>query len=77
MRKGIFALIVIILLVGGTYFIRRDGESTASREFSTEQGVIQVRGLVERPYNITYDDLASLPSRNVTAVLYCVDSPNR
>jgi DMSO/TMAO reductase YedYZ molybdopterin-dependent catalytic subunit len=77
MRKGIFTLILIIILVGGTYFLNSGREGRTSPEPQTGQDTIQITGLVENPYNLTYDDLASLPSKNVTAVLYCVDSPNR
>ena len=77
MKKSIFAVLIIVLLVGGTYLLGQGNENTTGREFPSEAGVIQITGLVERPYNITYDELTALPSRNVTAVLYCVDNANR
>ncbi|NJE31401.1 hypothetical protein E3E38_10140 [Thermococcus sp. 18S1] len=77
MRKSIFAFLVIILLIGGTYILGRDDENTAPAEAPKEPGVIQVTGLVERPYNLTYDELSKLPSREVEAPLYCVGEPGK
>lgn len=77
MGKIVFTFLVITLLVGGTYLLGRDNGDTVTIDAPKELDVIQITGLVERPYNLTYDELTALPSRNVTAVLYCVDSPDR
>ncbi|WP_457751612.1 molybdopterin-dependent oxidoreductase [Thermococcus sp.] len=39
-------------------------------------GMIQITGLVNHPYNVTYSELHTMPSVNVSAALYCVDDPN-
>ncbi len=35
-----------------------------------------VNGLVQNPLNLTFNELATMPTTTVNAVLYCVDSPN-
>lgn len=77
MRKSIFAFFVIIILIGGTYLLGRDNGGTATVDVPKELGVIQITGLVERPYNITYEELRKLPSREVESPLYCVSQPNQ
>ena len=78
LKKGLFSLFVLILLVLGTYWLRGQGRegSTQSPVSGQRADFIEVTGLVERPYNITYGELKALPPRSVTAELYCVDSPN-
>uniref|UniRef100_UPI00262072D1 hypothetical protein n=1 Tax=Thermococcus sp. TaxID=35749 RepID=UPI00262072D1 len=77
MRKSIFAFLVIITLIGGTYLLGRDNGGTATVDAPKELGVIQITGLVERPYNITYGELRKLPSREVESPLYCVSQPDQ
>ncbi|WP_297435584.1 molybdopterin-dependent oxidoreductase [Thermococcus sp.] len=75
MRKEIFGFLVLLLLIGGTYLLARGGKEPKERYNANTTGVIQVTGLVEKPYNMTYSDLRKLPSKNVSAPLYCVDNP--
>ncbi|ASJ12716.1 molybdopterin-dependent oxidoreductase [Thermococcus thioreducens] len=79
MRKDVFAFFTIILLLGGTYLLAGNGmkESKTGDYGSPIEGVIQVTGLVERPYNLTYDELSKLPSKEVEAALYCVGEPGK
>ncbi|WP_052696150.1 molybdopterin-dependent oxidoreductase [Palaeococcus ferrophilus] len=76
MRKLLFAFILIALLAGAVHL---GGRKNTSQPPGPEEGEpsIEVTGLVERPYNMTYDELMTLPSKNVTADLYCVDNPKR
>ena len=76
MRKEIFGFLVLLLLIGGTYLLARGEEKRGSDYIPSTAGVIRVTGLVERPYNISYDELSNLPSIDVNATLYCVDNPN-
>lgn len=78
MKKAIFAVLVLLLLIGGTYLFKGGGEksgndNTNPSDYAT--GVIQVTGLVENPFNLTLIDLMKMPSRKVEAPLYCVDNP--
>jgi len=77
MRKDAFAFLVIILLIGGTYLLAKDDGNRTTVEAPRELGVIQVTGLVEKPYNLTYDELSKLPYREVEAPLYCVGEPGK
>lgn len=72
MRKSLFAFLFFALLAGATYL--RGGNSDQSPQV-VGGAFIEVTGLVERPYNITLEELKSLPSVNVSAPLYCVDNP--
>ena len=85
MKKLAFALALLLILAAGTYWSGGGsgnsgnavgkGPNPLENEKPGSGTIIKVTGLVERPYNLTYDKLTALPSRNVTAVLYCVDAP--
>ncbi|NJE10515.1 molybdopterin-dependent oxidoreductase [Thermococcus sp. MAR1] len=77
MRKEIFGFLVLLLLIAGTYLLAKGEEKQGSDYIPSTAGVIQVTGLVERPYNITYDELSKLPSKEVEAALYCVGEPGK
>ncbi|MBP1911073.1 molybdopterin-dependent oxidoreductase [Thermococcus stetteri] len=76
MKKSLFAVLVLLLLAGAYYFGQSEGESEKTEEVSAGP-VIEVTGLVERPYNITLGELKAMPSKTLNAVLYCVDAPNK
>ncbi|WP_461864389.1 molybdopterin-dependent oxidoreductase [Thermococcus sp.] len=78
MKKELFALFVLILLILGTYGLKGQGGNSSTQSPVSKQRAdfIEITGFVERPYNITYEELEALPSKSVTAELYCVDSPN-
>lgn len=50
---------------------------TVLAEESSQDRRISVYGLVERPYNLSYNELLEMPSTVIEAELYCVDGPNR
>ncbi len=69
---------MLILLILGTYGLKGQGGNSSTQSPVSKQRAdfIEITGFVERPYNITYEELEALPSKSVTAELYCVDSPN-
>ncbi len=82
--KLAFSLILIALLALGTYWAGTPGETKRIAEKAPNpeekiQGgpVIEITGLVERPYNVSIEELGEMPSRSVQAVLYCVGAPNK
>ncbi|WP_297091668.1 molybdopterin-dependent oxidoreductase [Thermococcus sp.] len=80
MRKEIFALSILLLLVATTYWLGGGKNTTQvpkEQLSSGQSGVIQITGLVERPYNITYEELRKFPSREVESPLYCVSQPDQ
>jgi DMSO/TMAO reductase YedYZ molybdopterin-dependent catalytic subunit len=78
MKKEIFAVLVLLLLIGGTYLLAGKERGGPVEDYTVQTGgVIQVTGLVERSYNITYDELSRLPAKNVEAPLYCVGEPGK
>ncbi len=78
--KLIFSIILIALLAIGTY--GTGGGSTGNTANPTtakktpDEPAIEIAGLVERPYNITLNELRNMTPKVVYADLYCVDSPN-
>lgn len=78
--KLIFSIFLIALLALGTY--GTGGGSTGNTANSTTakktlgEPVIEITGLVERPYNITLSELRNMTPKVVYADLYCVSSPN-
>ena len=80
MKKLAFVLLFILLLALGTYWAGSSGGT--EKDSSTPGGktpgepVIEITGLVERPYNITLSELRNMTPKVVYADLYCVSSPN-
>jgi len=78
MKKTVIALLTILLasaLIGGIYLLNSFGvgASTPNKPpTSGEAWVLRVDGLVDKPYNLTWQDLLAMPSKNVTATLWCV-----
>ncbi|WP_157723229.1 hypothetical protein [Thermococcus barossii] len=54
MKKEIFAVLVLLLLIGGTYLLAGKERGGPVDDYTVQTGgVIQVTGLIERSYNIT------------------------
>lgn len=82
--KLIFSLVLIALLTIGTYWGGSDGgkrsfdkNPVTVEEKTPSASLIEITGLVERPYNVSIEELREMPSRKVRAVLYCVGAPNK
>jgi len=71
-RKGVVEIIFLVLILALFLPIL---EGTPGSEEATDMWVLSVGGYVERPYNLSYSELLTLPSAVVEAKLYCVDSP--
>ena len=82
--KLAFSLILIALLALGTYWAGTPDETKSIDEKApnlkekTPGGPgIEITGLVERPYNVSIEDLKGMPSKSLQAVLYCVGAPDK
>jgi len=70
MRKEIFGVLVLPLLIGGIYLLTgKGGGEPKGEDYSSQvEGVIQVTGLVERPH-LQGTFHASFKERECTTVL--------
>ncbi|MFX1520849.1 MAG: molybdopterin-dependent oxidoreductase [Promethearchaeota archaeon] len=82
-KKNIEAILVVVLIVASFasmfglsfLFSTINSSSNSIVESNNDEWTIVVDGLVINSLNLTYDDLLAMPSKTVTAKLWCVDDP--
>jgi len=72
MRKGVAEVLLLVLIFALSLPILVQASGS---EEATDRWVLSVGGLMERPHNLSYSELLTMPSSVVEARLYCVDSP--
>lgn len=76
------AILIVVLIVASlaslfaiSFLISDFSSSNSIAEYDNDEWTIVVDGLVSNPLDLTYDDLLAMPSKTVTAKLWCVDDP--
>jgi DMSO/TMAO reductase YedYZ molybdopterin-dependent catalytic subunit len=67
---------IVITAFVSVLFAAFSNAQTSNPPANTDAWKFLVRGLVQNPLNLTFEELKAMPRTTVSAVLYCVDYPN-
>jgi DMSO/TMAO reductase YedYZ molybdopterin-dependent catalytic subunit len=74
MKKQTFQTLIITTIITLSLIMTTYPNLTIKAQTNTQ---LTVTGLVDRPLNLTLNELAAMPASTVNAAIICVDSPNQ
>ena len=74
MKKPTFQTVIITTIITLSLIITTYTNPTIKAQTNTQ---LTITGLVDRPLNLSLNELAAMPTATVNAAIICVDSPNQ